>query len=252
MQSLGLIETKGMLAAIEAADAMLKAADVGILGKIKVGGGRMNISVTGDVAAVKAAVDAGMAAVDRLGSGLLLSGHVIARPHEELETVIGGTPPMGPDDGGAWAERTGPEAARDEKRTEPASALTEEAAEGVAEEAAEEAVEETAEEAAEEAVEETAEEAAEETAEETQSASPGQLASQAVFAAPPDRRTLDRLAAEAGGEAAVKALISLKAAELRTLAKEYPELELAGRDISKASKTLLLTAFQAHFNHTEQ
>ena len=106
MQSLGLIETKGMLAAIEAADAMLKAADVGILGKIKVGGGRMNVSVTGDVAAVKAAVDAGMAAVDRLGSGLLLSGHVIARPHEELETVIGGTPPMGPDDGGAWAERT--------------------------------------------------------------------------------------------------------------------------------------------------
>ena len=214
MQSLGLIETKGMLAAIEAADAMLKAADVGILGKIKVGGGRMNVSVTGDVAAVKAAVDAGMAAVDRLGSGLLLSGHVIARPHEELETVIGGTPPMGPDDGGAWAERTGPEAARDEKQTEPASALTEEAAEGVAEEASEEA--------------------AEETAEEAQSASPGQLASQAVFAAPPDRRTLDRLAAEAGGEAAVKALISLKAAELRTLAKEYPELELAGRDISKA------------------
>lgn len=232
MQSLGLIETKGMLAAIEAADAMLKAADVGILGKIKVGGGRMNVSVTGDVAAVKAAVDAGMAAVDRLGSGLLLSGHVIARPHEELETVIGGTPPMGPDDGGAWAERTGPEAARDEKQTEPASALTEEAAEGVAEEASEEA--------------------AEETAEEAQSASPGQLASQAVFAAPPDRRTLDRLAAEAGGEAAVKALISLKAAELRTLAKEYPELELAGRGISKASKTLLLTAFQAHFNHTGQ
>ena len=232
MQSLGLIETKGMLAAIEAADAMLKAADVGILGKIKVGGGRMNVSVTGDVAAVKAAVDAGMAAVDRLGSGLLLSGHVIARPHEELETVIGGTPPMGPDDGGAWAEGTGPEAARDEKQTEPASALTEEAAEGVAEEASEEA--------------------AEETAEEAQSASPGQLASQAVFAAPPDRRTLDRLAAEAGGEAAVKALISLKAAELRTLAKEYPELELAGRDISKASKTLLLTAFQAHFNHTGQ
>lgn len=232
MQSLGLIETKGMLAAIEAADAMLKAADVGILGKIKVGGGRMNVSVTGDVAAVKAAVDAGMAAVDRLGSGLLLSGHVIARPHEELETVIGGTPPMGPDDGGEWAERTGPEAARDEKQTEPASALTEEAAEGVAEEASEEA--------------------AEETAEEAQSASPGQLASQAVFAAPPDRRTLDRLAAEAGGEAAVKALISLKAAELRTLAKEYPELELAGRDISKASKTLLLTAFQAHFNHTGQ
>ncbi len=232
MQSLGLIETKGMLAAIEAADAMLKAADIGILGKIKVGGGRMNVSVTGDVAAVKAAVDAGMAAVDRLGSGLLLSGHVIARPHEELETVIGRTPPMGTDDGGAWAERTGPEAARDEKQTEPASALTEEAAEGVAEEASEEA--------------------AEETAEEAQSASPGQLASQAVFAAPPDRRTLDRLAAEAGGEAAVKALISLKAAELRTLAKEYPELELAGRDISKASKTLLLTAFQAHFNHTGQ
>ena len=102
MQSLGLIETKGMLAAIEAADAMLKAADVGILGKIKVGGGRMNVSVTGDVAAVKAAVDAGMAAAGTPGSGLLPSSHVIARPHEELETVIRRTPPMETANGRHW------------------------------------------------------------------------------------------------------------------------------------------------------
>lgn len=89
MQALGLIETKGLIAAIEASDAMLKAAEVRLLEKTIVGGGLVAIAVTGDVAAVKAAVEAGAAAVERIGSLLLVSQHVIPRPHEELDSMIG-------------------------------------------------------------------------------------------------------------------------------------------------------------------
>ncbi|HSN59004.1 MAG TPA: BMC domain-containing protein [Clostridiaceae bacterium] len=89
MQAIGLIETKGLIAAVESADAMLKAADVRLLEKTIVGGGLVAVAVTGDVAAVKAAVDAGAAAVIRIGSLLLVSQHVIPRPHEDLSSMIG-------------------------------------------------------------------------------------------------------------------------------------------------------------------
>ncbi|OUN86370.1 BMC domain-containing protein [Gemmiger sp. An50] len=88
MQALGMIETRGLLASIEAADAMLKAADVTFLDRTKVGGGLVTISVTGDVAAVKAAVDAGAAAAERLGDGLLVTQHVIARPQQDVELLF--------------------------------------------------------------------------------------------------------------------------------------------------------------------
>ena len=88
MQALGLIETRGLIAAIESADAMLKAAEVSLLEKTYVGGGLVTIAVTGDVGAVKAAVEAGAAAVRHLNNALLLSEHVIPRPHQELDDVI--------------------------------------------------------------------------------------------------------------------------------------------------------------------
>ncbi|TCL57429.1 BMC domain-containing protein [Allofournierella massiliensis] len=88
MQALGMIETRGLLASIEAADAMLKAADVTLLDRTKVGGGLVTISVTGDVAAVKAAVGAGAAAAERLGGGLLVTQHVIARPQQDVEPLF--------------------------------------------------------------------------------------------------------------------------------------------------------------------
>ena len=88
MQALGMIETRGLLASIEAADAMLKAADVTLLDRTKVGGGLVTILVTGDVAAVKAAVDAGAAAAERLGDGLLVTQHVIARPQQDVELLF--------------------------------------------------------------------------------------------------------------------------------------------------------------------
>lgn len=97
MQALGLIETKGLTAAIEGADAMLKSADVRLLEKTIVGGGLVAIAVTGDVAAVKAAVEAGAAAVVRISSLLLISQHVIPRPHEDLSSMVGpGEDPQDP------------------------------------------------------------------------------------------------------------------------------------------------------------
>ncbi len=84
--ALGLIETKGLVGAIEAADAMVKAAAVRLIGKEKVGGGYVTVMVRGDVGAVKAATDAGAAAAERVGE--LVSVHVIPRPHQELELIL--------------------------------------------------------------------------------------------------------------------------------------------------------------------
>ena len=91
-QALGLIETRGAVAAIEAADAMLKAAKVKFLGRQKVKAGLMTVMVSGDVGAVKAAVDAGTAAGKRVGE--VVSSHVIPRPHEDIDFII----PAGPEE----------------------------------------------------------------------------------------------------------------------------------------------------------
>lgn len=85
-QALGMIETKGLVAAIEAADAMVKAANVTLSGKVHVGGGLVSVFVRGDVGAVKAATDAGAAAAGRIGE--LVSVHVIPRPHGEVEGIL--------------------------------------------------------------------------------------------------------------------------------------------------------------------
>lgn len=86
LQALGMIETRGLVASIEAADAMVKAANVTLIGKEHVGGGLVTVMVRGDVGAVKSAVDAGAAAAERVGE--LLSVHVIPRPHDEVEAIL--------------------------------------------------------------------------------------------------------------------------------------------------------------------
>ena len=86
LNALGMIETKGLVAAIEAADAMVKAANVTLIGKEHVGGGLVTVLVRRDVGAVKAATDAGAAAAERVGE--LISIHVIPRPHAEVETIL--------------------------------------------------------------------------------------------------------------------------------------------------------------------
>ena len=89
--ALGMVETRGLVAAIEAADAMVKAANVQLVGKEQVGGGLVSVMVRGDVGAVKAATDAGAAAAEKIGE--LISVHVIPRPH----TAVDGSLPHGRD-----------------------------------------------------------------------------------------------------------------------------------------------------------
>jgi len=86
LQALGMVETRGLVPLIEAADAMVKAASVDLIGWDRVGAGMVTAFVRGDVAAVKAATDAGAAAAARLGE--VVSVHVIPRPHDELEAAI--------------------------------------------------------------------------------------------------------------------------------------------------------------------
>ena len=84
--ALGMVETKGLVGAIEAADAMVKAANVTLIGKQQVGAGLVTVMVRGDVGAVKAATDAGAAAAENVGE--LISVHVIPRPHSEVEVIL--------------------------------------------------------------------------------------------------------------------------------------------------------------------
>lgn len=84
--ALGMVETRGLVGAIEAADAMVKAANVVLIGSEYVGGGYVTVMVRGDVGAVKAATDAGAAAAKRVGE--LISVHVIPRPHDDVEMIL--------------------------------------------------------------------------------------------------------------------------------------------------------------------
>ena len=85
-EALGMIETRGLTAAIEAADAMVKAAEGGLVGTEKIGSGLVSVMVRGDVGAVKAAVEAGSAAAERLGE--VIATHVIPRPHNDVEKIL--------------------------------------------------------------------------------------------------------------------------------------------------------------------
>ena len=93
--ALGMVETRGLVGAIEAADAMVKSANVQLVGKEQVGGGLVTVMVRGDVGAVQAATDAGAAAAEKVGE--LISVHVIPRPHAEVDAIL----PHGKGDGSA-------------------------------------------------------------------------------------------------------------------------------------------------------
>lgn len=84
--ALGMIETKGLVGAIEAADAMVKSANVQLVGRVQVGGGLVTVMVRGDVGAVKSATEAGASAAEKVGE--LISVHVIPRPHAEVDAIL--------------------------------------------------------------------------------------------------------------------------------------------------------------------
>ena len=86
LEALGMVETRGLVAAIEAADAMVKAANVELIGTEKIGSGLVSVMVRGDVGAVKAAVESGTAAAQRLGE--IIATHVIPRPHTDVEKIL--------------------------------------------------------------------------------------------------------------------------------------------------------------------
>jgi ethanolamine utilization protein EutM len=94
MEALGMVETKGLVGAVEASDAMTKAANVVLVGKEYIGSGFVTVMVRGDVGAVKAATDAGAAAARRVGE--LVSVHVIPRPHGEVEKILPAPPAAAP------------------------------------------------------------------------------------------------------------------------------------------------------------
>ena len=85
-EALGMVETRGLVAAIEAADAMVKAAEVTLIGTEKIGSGLVSVMVRGDVGAVKSAVESGANAASRLGE--LVATHVIPRPHNDVEKIL--------------------------------------------------------------------------------------------------------------------------------------------------------------------
>lgn len=118
MNALGMIETKGLVGSIEAADAMLKAANVTLASKTHVGGGLVTVMVRGDVGAVKAAVDAGAAAAERVGE--LISVHVIPRPADDVEYILDPlTPPEPPADSEPKLEPETERAVEPEAEMEP-------------------------------------------------------------------------------------------------------------------------------------
>ena len=132
MNALGMIETKGLVGSIEAADAMLKAANVTLTSKTHVGGGLVTVMVRGDVGAVKAAVDAGAAAAERVGE--LISVHVIPRPAEDVEHILDPLTQAGPEPAPEPEPDPEPSASEPAPETQPEAVPAKEPAEAAPEE----------------------------------------------------------------------------------------------------------------------
>ena len=193
MQALGLIETRGLVPAIEGADVMLKTAQVKLVGRTLIGAGLVTISVTGDVGAVKAAVEAGVTAVEKIGHLSLVSHHIIPRPHQEIESmvIVNINVPL------ARQETTA-------KLTQPVKSTIEST--------------------------------------KFEQILLNQLCKEGV----------DAFVKEFGLEKSVDVLKSLSVVKLRNLAREYKELGVAGRAISKANKELLIQKLRGYYERVSE
>jgi ethanolamine utilization protein EutM len=189
MHALGLIETRGLLSAIEGADVMLKTAQVQLIERTFVGGGLVTITVTGDVGAVKAAVEAGVTAIEQLGLGLLISHHVIPRPHDEIESMVLTTPKNNPE------------------QNEDTEAVSTKLIE----------------------------------------LSPESVHTNQIVLKNCRKAEIDVLVQKIGLEKSLDALKSLSVVKLRNLAREYKELGVTGRAISKANKELLIELLKGYY-----
>ena len=226
MQSIGLIETKGLLAAIEAADAMVKSADVNIVEKTYVGGGLVTIIVTGDVGAVKAAIEAGVAAVKKLDQESLVSEHIIPRPHEELKSIIGydtlvevlEVPSSDKDKKDVYEEKENKDV---------------------------EEIKETKD------IEETKDKDIEETEDKSKKEQDNfDTDLEKLYKVSLEnlhKSDVDNLVSKDGIEKTILILSKMKVVKLRNLAREYKDFVITGRTISKAGKNLLITKFKLHY-----
>lgn len=228
MQALGLIETRGLLAAIEGADAMVKSANVNIIEKTHIGGGLVTVLVTGDVGAVKAAVESGVAAINKLDAEALVSNHVIPRPHCEVESIIG--------------DQVKPEEVEDitsnEDQCDEVVEITEEV-EVVEEEVINDEISnaETNDVEEDNEVTEVEEEVVETTEDKVMDLDVEKL----------HKADIDNFVNIHGLEKTIDLLYKLKVVKLRNLAREYKEFGIAGRTISKAGKNLLITKFKSYY-----
>lgn len=215
MQAIGLIETRGLVTAIEAADAMTKSADVKIIEKTYVGGGLVTIVITGDVGAVKAAIEAGSASVKQINEEFLISEHVIPRPHEELECIVGNT---------TKNEVEENEVTIEEENEDNNTSILEDEKESEKELDNEEILEEN-----------------EENFNDDLNKLPKNN-SQGMH-----KQDVDNLVNMEGLEKAISTLSKLKVVKLRNLAREYEDFVIKGRTVSKADKKLLIAKFKAYY-----
>lgn len=215
MQAIGLIETRGLVTAIEAADAMTKSADVKIIEKTYVGGGLVTIVITGDVGAVKAAIEAGSASVKQINEEFLISEHVIPRPHEELECIVGNATKNEVEENEVTIE--------EENEDDNTSILEDE------KESEEELDNE-------EILEENKENFNDDLNKLPKNNSQGM-----------HKQDVDNLVNMEGLEKAISTLSKLKVVKLRNLAREYEDFVIKGRAVSKADKKLLIAKFKAYY-----
>lgn len=218
MQALGLIETRGLLPAIECADVMLKTAQVTLVGRTFVGGGLVTIAVTGDVGAIKASVEAGVSAVESIGHSLLVSQHVIPRPHDSLECIV--------DENADSAEEQNVSLEEQEKTRLPGETATE--------------------------LIETIEPI--KAIESVEPIGPTEMKNENTNLEPMTlenchKEQVDDFVLKFGLEKSVDALKSLPVVKLRNLAREYKELDIVGRAISRANKDLLIQKLQGYYDH---
>lgn len=239
MQAIGLVETRGLLAAIECADVMLKAAHVELVERTFVGGGLVTVIVTGDVGAVKAAVDAGASAVERLSISFLISRHVIPRPHSDIGFIIGPPSPGEPAEPSRDSDRAPENETEDDTDTvipieENPTEIPVQASEVDARK------EDEPETHAPSTVLEEADDVQEQGSAQTQ-----------VIQGTLKKSRVDELVRSSGIEKGVEVLRVVTVEKLRSLAKEYKGFGITGRALAKSRKDDLLKKFREYYGHEQ-
>lgn len=239
MQAIGLIETKGLITAIEAADIMLKSSDVSIVEKTYVGGGFVTVIVTGDVGSVKAAIEAGSAAVKRINPEYLISDHIMPRPSEELKTIIGPkvtvevlkVSPCNEDvievESIQKEEVQSTKVAESEVKYRELQAIASQL----------EYIEAQSEKEVLKVEDVEPVKGLADTKQQVKEMDLDKL----------HKSNIDKLVSEDGIQKAVLTLDKLKVVKLRNLAREYEDFVITGRTISKADKKILISKFKAYY-----